>query len=128
MPKELHLRHGTIDGYENHNCRCDRCRAAARNYRRSLCTKPCRECGAPVYVHGRRNRAAWDARGHRCGRCFLADNIPPINHGTESAYTNVRCRCNACVEAARVAKARRRAARPELYAEIDRRSKRRQRA
>ena len=28
-------RHGTIGGYNNHGCRCDRCRAAIAAYRRT---------------------------------------------------------------------------------------------
>jgi hypothetical protein len=64
------FRHGTRNGYVNHWCRCDRCRAA--------------EC---------ERFAAWSAR-------VRAQPIPPsVEHGKPTTYSNYRCHCEPCREA-----------------------------
>lgn len=81
-------RHGTLNGYNNHYCRCDACRTAA---------------------------VAWNrAYRHRTGRArprdvYLADlrSYEP-SHGTTTMYAR-GCRCDACREASRQAKVRWRA-------------------
>jgi len=34
------MKHGTYDGYNNHDCRCDACREAGRAYRGSVQRRP----------------------------------------------------------------------------------------
>ena len=70
--------HGTTSGYRYHGCRCDLCREA--------------------------NTAACRAYAHRSGRhkprgeylAELAQTAAVHRHGTESRYTNERCRCDLC--------------------------------
>jgi hypothetical protein len=61
--------HGTQDGYTNHDCRCDRCRAAntraMRKYRAKIRALP-----TPKHVHGTDN--GYNNYGCRCGRCVRA--------------------------------------------------------
>lgn len=59
-------RHGTINAYGYHGCRCDRCKAA-------------------------NTEAQQEARDRR----QLAE-VPPEVHGTENGYSNYRCRCDRC--------------------------------
>lgn len=59
-------RHGTANGYRNHNCRCDACRAAH----------------AALVMATSRQRPP------------LAPDDP--RHGTTNGYQNFRCRCDAC--------------------------------
>lgn len=62
-------RHGTINAYSYHGCRCDRCKAAQK------------ESVA----------AARDRRQN--------GEIPEHVHGTENGYSNYRCRCDRCKDA-----------------------------
>ena len=65
-------RHGTVGGYTNNACRCERCRAANA-----------------AYVQKRRYERA----------AALAADPSRAAHGEESTYTNWRCRCQPCTEA-----------------------------
>jgi hypothetical protein len=65
-------RHGTINGYSNHKCRCDLCKAAWREY-----------CFA--------KRQMRFSRG--------AKNPRTIPHGTTGGYGNWHCRCEDCTAA-----------------------------
>lgn len=60
-------RHGTENGYNNHGCRCSRCRAAH----------------SKITLEYRRRRAA-----------RLAPADP--RHGRKSTYLNHACRCDPC--------------------------------
>ena len=62
-------RHGTINGYGNHGCRCP----------------PCTAANAEMVAN---------ARDRRIGQA-----IPEHVHGTENGYSNWRCRCDDCREA-----------------------------
>lgn len=86
------IRHGTVNGYSNHRCRCIRCQKA----------------GMARALEQRMDRLA---RG-------LAEGDP--RHGTNNGYTNWGCRCKPCCEgrAARVA-AEKQARRPRIYHEND---------
>jgi hypothetical protein len=64
-------RHGTVNGYDNHRCRCDDCKAA----------------WARISADRRRRRAY----------VIRSDDE---RHGTNSFYCNHGCRCPACTEAA----------------------------
>jgi hypothetical protein len=79
-------RHGTVNGYNNHRCRCDRCREAQR-----------------IYINDYNHRTG----RHRPRVQYLAEDFP-IQHGTETGYN--RCRCDECKAAAAAARQRRRAA------------------
>lgn len=59
-------RHGTPNGYNNHNCRCDDCKAAQRV----------------------------DNMARRRER--LSRPIPDHVHGTDNGYTSYKCKCPAC--------------------------------
>lgn len=62
------IRHGTLNGYVNLRCRCQRCRDRWSAYQ------------GPIT----RNRRA----------CGLPDDDP--RHGTENGYGNYGCRCPRC--------------------------------
>jgi hypothetical protein len=82
-------RHGTLNGYTNHGCRCDRCRQAN--------TDACR-----AYKHrtGRNQPyAEWLATVEGC-------HAP---HGTETRYVGGGCRCPECKQASAAARRHRRA-------------------
>jgi hypothetical protein len=72
-------RHGTVNAYTYHGCRCDRCKEANRE--------------ATAAARDRRQKAG----------------VPPEAHGTVNAYSNYRCRCAECTvahtKAARMKKA-----------------------
>jgi hypothetical protein len=74
-------RHGTINGYTNHSCRCELCRAA-------------------------NTESVANARNRRVGEL-----PPEEVHGTENGYSNWRCRCSDCREAHAAAARERRASR-----------------
>lgn len=80
--------HG-LGRYTNDKCRCETCRAANRAYHLKRSHETGRRRPMEVYLAERRA------------------NLAP--HGTETRYTNQRCRCTECREASRVARARRRA-------------------
>ena len=63
------LWHGTPGGYTNHQCRCDECRAAFREYQKER----------------RRKR--------------IAAETPDHVHGTANGYGNYGCRCEPCTTA-----------------------------
>jgi hypothetical protein len=66
-------RHGTQNGYCNHGCRCQRCRASNA-----------------AYQQGARQRR----------QDFIdAGRVPDHVHGTENGYGNYRCRCDPCTKA-----------------------------
>lgn len=69
--------HGTFGGYNNHGCRCDRCRAA----------------NAAEFA---RSKAA------RADRLRMDPTLAP--HGVASTYGNWGCRCRPCTEANAVKK------------------------
>lgn len=95
-------RHGTIDGYNYHRCRCPRCRAAVTADTR------------------RRLRAKAAAR--RAAK--LATGPPEPRHGTITGYNSDRCRCEQCRAAIAAYSRRRRAAMsPEQRRAIDQRSR-----
>lgn len=82
-------RHGKLGSYTNHKCRCDRCRKTLAAYQRD-------------YTH----RTGL----HRPMAVYLAERAANHEyvHGTEGGYHR-GCRCHACREASRLARARRRA-------------------
>lgn len=93
-------RHGTVNGYGNHACRCDRCRTAHTTYLReggrgSYKKDPCPLCGQPKSLVST-----------YCQACYY--DLVASTHGTESRYKD--CRCDLCREASRVARQRRRLA------------------
>jgi hypothetical protein len=59
-------RHGTINGYTNHGCRCG----------------PCTGANTSEQQKARDRRSALE--------------IPPEVHGTENGYSNYNCRCEDC--------------------------------
>lgn len=63
-------RHGTVNGYINHKCRCPECREANRQ----------------EVAKARRRR-------------FLTVTGDDPRHGTDNYYANYGCRCTACVAA-----------------------------
>lgn len=65
--------HGTINAYNNYECRCDPCKLAWRVYQLPRVTRR-------------------KAQGLRAG---------DKRHGTYNGYANYRCRCKLCVEANR---------------------------
>ena len=74
--------HGpTCDGYVNHGCRCDDCRAAWRAYNRKR-------------------------RAER--RALIAEDPTVAIHGLNSTYTNWGCRCPRCTDAHTAESARQR--------------------
>lgn len=73
-------RHGTANGYNNLDCRCDACKKAWADY----------------VAQQRLNRS----RKARAGEGGLV-------HGKSATYSNWRCRCDQCTEAHRIASARR---------------------
>lgn len=73
-------RHGTVNGYSNHGCRCQKCRDA----------------WTPAVLELRHARAA-----------KITPDDP--RHGTYNFYVNHRCRCELCREANRLAAAERKA-------------------
>ena len=64
-------RHGTLNGYTNHKCRCVPCLDFGRNYFKEKARER-REKGLPA--------------GSRL-------------HGTEGGYSNYKCRCEPCMKA-----------------------------
>jgi hypothetical protein len=77
-------RHGTSLGYSTDGCRCNRCRAAWRLYKR---------------------QTNWRAGRHRPHDEAVAARYPNgITHGLRATYTN-GCRCDDCRDAERVYKA-----------------------
>lgn len=68
--------HGTLGGYDNHNCRCRDCKDAKA-----------------VYQRGYRERM----------REALAQRRVNVVHGTSNAYHNYGCRCRECKEWRRLA-------------------------
>ena len=84
-------RHGTANGYNNLGCRCGKCRAAWSEYYRDYTHRTGRHRPQAEYVAEVRARA--EARD---------------NHGTESRYSNLGCRCPECTRAASESRKRRR--------------------
>jgi len=64
-------RHGTVNGYTNYGCRCERCSEANSDYQNPK-AKARREAG-------------------------LEEGDP--RHGSDNGYTNYNCRCDLCVRA-----------------------------
>lgn len=71
-------RHGTPNGYVNHGCHCDRCRAAWRTYQPAIDAKVRyrRRHGQVERKRGRTHgiRATY-ARGCRCPDCREAERV-----------------------------------------------------
>lgn len=84
-------RHGTDNGYNNLGCRCQRCRRAHTEAHTAWTHRVGRNKPRAVYVAERRAEA--EARD---------------NHGTESRYVNLGCRCDECRAGAAEARRRRR--------------------
>jgi hypothetical protein len=70
--------HGTLGGYTNHHCRCDRCLEAHRVYQREQ---------------------SWRSGRRRPMADYLAE-LPPRTHGIRATYTK-GCRCEPCRQAER---------------------------
>ena len=113
-------RHGTLNGYNNHGCRCPRCAAvqAADMHRRRVEGEFYDECacGQPK-----------DKRAEKCVACYNRDREAP--HGTVARYR--RCHCDLCREASNAARRERRARMTaeevERVREYDRQRRRRER-
>lgn len=95
--------HGTADMYNNHGCRCKRCRKAWREW--------CRD-----YRH--RTGRAQPRAAYLADVAAKALNQP---HGTESKYVNQGCRCDECTKAATDARYARRTRDLEQYRAANRR-------
>jgi hypothetical protein len=97
--------HGTLTGYATRKCRCDECKAAAREYGRKK-----RESGPnpgkPI-PHG--TQSGYSYHKCRCDDCSAvrrecsrkqreADAKPGVQvpHGTSTGYLHHRCRCDDC--------------------------------
>lgn len=107
--------HGTATAYSYHHCRCDRCRAAIREYQRSRRNPD----AVPDGQHGTPN--AYSNYGCRCEVCRtqhaarigiarerrLAKPVPDRVHGSTNGYQNYGCRCEACGTAQRESNRRR---------------------
>lgn len=70
----MDIKHGTINAYNNHKCRCEACKLAHREYQ--LVRVPIRK-----------------SKGLEPG---------DSRHGTYNGYANYGCRCEACKEANRI--------------------------
>ena len=81
MLDPIDRRHGTLNGYEYHRCRCDACRAA--NNRRNAVRRA--KGSVPLKIHLARVHA----------------KAQHIEHGTSWAYEGKGCRCDLCREARR---------------------------
>jgi len=92
--------HGTYDGYNNHSCRCDECKAAATEYRKSLLTLCPNGCGNLVFGRYKPDRV--------CRACTIEKLRKPLEHGTEVGYCK-GCRCAPCRAASAAARRDRRA-------------------
>jgi hypothetical protein len=98
------MTHGKASSYKN-GCRCDACREANRDWQRAYMHRTGRSRPRAVYIAERRA------------------NPPP--HGTESRYTDRRCRCDECKRASATARRERRAADREAANAYDRAYRRR---
>lgn len=113
-------RHGTINGYGNHGCRCDACRAASTAYmkehKQGGYAKDACACGKPKRLIST-----------KCLACYERDRA--AEHGTESCYSS-GCRCADCRRASAAARRDRRAANRSAARAYDRayRARRRQAA
>lgn len=67
-------RHGSVNGYVNHLCRCDEC------------------------------RGAWRAEQRRQNAQRAAKGVPDDIHGKRTTYANWQCRCAECRAAHAAAK------------------------
>lgn len=105
MTPKRDIVHGTFDGYNNHVCRCDACKAAGKEYRLSRLVPCANHCGRKIKPRKEHSGL--------CRECSRVARLGPDKHGTESQYTNRGCRCDACKEAMAEARRgrRRRAAR-----------------
>lgn len=107
--------HGNYSRYQNHGCRCDRCREAATTYAREWRHRTGYALPREDYLlllrrkaelrdnHGTETRYKF---GCRCDVCKAAaaqarrdrrnfNRTPPTVHGTHAGYSN-GCRCDAC--------------------------------
>lgn len=92
--------HGTMGGYTNHHCRCDRCKLATREYYLAR-RVPCLGCGTLIYYGAQRT-------GY-CVQCIGKARRKPLVHGTEMGYRKKGCRCDECRAASAAARRERRA-------------------
>lgn len=92
-------RHGTANGYTNHKCRCDKCRAAWAAYMKPYVTAHNRRMGIRPIEEWNKVR-------------------PKAAHGTESKYRG-GCRCEPCRMASVAARRKRRHANPEATRQYD---------
>lgn len=98
--RQTDIVHGTHDGYNNHGCRCLRCREAGTMYRLSRLVDCANRCGRKIKPRKEHSGL--------CASCSYAARRGPDKHGTETQYTNRGCRCDACRKAATAARNRRR--------------------
>jgi hypothetical protein len=97
-------RHGKASTYSNYSCKCEKCTEAWRIYHLA-------------YLHrsGRHKpMAQW-----RAEQAARRENNPPA-HGTETRYSNYKCRCKLCKKASADARRRRRHANPAATLRYDR--------
>lgn len=114
------FRHGTLNGYGYHGCRCDECVAAQRAYaagRARARTRNPPKFSADDPRHGTVNgygnqrcrcdacRSAWADAVRERKMKRLALPVPPEAHGTDGGYGNWGCRCEPCRVAHAQAKA-----------------------
>jgi len=71
------MKHGTVSTYNNHGCRCEQCKIAARAYARVY-----RESKRHGFPKEPEPQPVEPSRWHE--------------HGTRSAYLYHRCRCDEC--------------------------------
>lgn len=103
--------HGTQNGYGNYNCRCDLCKAAGAEYRRTKSHfSPCPNCGARTMNRYRGAQALCRACRNEQVRGPNGENLV---HGTERGYKR-GCRCESCKLAGARARRERRWRNPEV--------------
>lgn len=103
---ETELVHGKLSTYTNKGCRCEDCKAAAREYRQGLPKKPKKPRQRKEPEHGTYSR--YTNHKCRCEACKAAGSeyfksrkrvVLPAGderHGTVTGYSNWSCRCEAC--------------------------------
>lgn len=85
------MKHGTVNGYNNHHCRCEPCTKAKRDYNNDYRKRKNAEAKA-----ANRKTQAQEARLRR-----RKGPIPGHVHGSWNGYSNYGCKCDRCLEACR---------------------------
>lgn len=100
------LEHGKHSTYTNKGCRCEECKEAAREYRRSKAGLPKKRGRKPKPIEHGTSSGYFNGKC-RCDECktaamsYLASRRVGLpegdeRHGTSNGYTNFGCRCDEC--------------------------------